>query len=180
MRGELERRTQKQRQAEKRAQELEERLSQLEDRDKTELERVRDMTIRLEQQLAQERQEKTALQKGSWIRSAASAANFHDPEDAFSLLRDQLEGFEDERDAERAVKRIAQQKKHLVKGDEQPQRPTVSALFSGQAVQNDNGQSRRPLSAQQAAAQREVEQAEQLAKHLGEFAGNSSWRTLGS
>ena len=60
LRGELERRTQKQRQAEKRAQELEERLSQLEDRDKTELERVRDMTIRLEQQLAQERQEKTA------------------------------------------------------------------------------------------------------------------------
>ena len=179
LRGELERRTQKQRQAEKRAQELEERLLQFEDRDKTELERERDARVRLEQRLTSLEQEKTALQKGSWIRSAASAANFHDPEDAFSLLRDQLAGFEDERDAERAVKRIANQKKHLVKPDEQPQRPSVSALFSGQAVQD--GQNRkRQLSPQEQAEIRQHAEVEQLAQALGEVTANSPWRTIGS
>ena len=170
-------------QAERDAQDLRERLLQFEDRDKSEVERERDARVRLEQRLTQLETENVAMQKGSWIRSAAAEANFHDPEDAFSLLRDQLGGFEDERDARKAVQRIAQQKKHLVKGDEKQQRSPVSALFQGQGVKQDGQgqQQRRQLSPAEQAQQVEMEQAESLAKALGEFReSNSNWRTLKS
>ena len=169
-------------QAERETQELREQLLQFQDRDKSEVERERDARVRLEQRLTQLETENVAMQKGSWIRSAAAEANFHDPEDAFSLLRDQLGGFEDERDARKAVQRIASQKKHLVKDDEKPQRSPVSALFQGQGV-NQAGQGQqqqRRLSPGEQAKQLELEQAESLAKALGEFSANSNWRTLPS
>lgn len=54
-------------------------------------------------------------QRERWITAAAQAANFADPSDAAAFLN--LDEIEDEKDAERAVKRLAQSKKHLIKPD---------------------------------------------------------------
>lgn len=69
-------------------------------------------------------------QKERWVTTAAASLNFADPSDASAFLA--LDDIEDERDAERAVKRLAGQKKHLVKSDE-PNLPG-RVLQNGQAA----------------------------------------------
>jgi DNA repair exonuclease SbcCD ATPase subunit len=67
----------------------------------------------------------TKLQRTSrerLITAAAQAQNFADPSDASAFI--DLDAIEDEKDAERAVKRLASQKKHLLKVDE----PTLPGL----------------------------------------------------
>lgn len=60
--------------------------------------------------------EATNTRKERWITSAAVAANFADPSDASAFL--DLSEIESDKDAERAIKRLAQSKKYLVKQEE--------------------------------------------------------------
>lgn len=69
-------------------------------------------------------------QRERWVTSAASSQNFADPSDASAFVN--LDDIEDEKDAERAVKRLAAQKKHLLKSED-PQLPG-RVLQNGQAA----------------------------------------------
>lgn len=162
--------------AEQKLAELNDKLLEFEDRDKSEVERERNARTRAESQLNDLMGKVTALEKGAWVRSAAAELNFHDPEDAMSLLRDKLAGLEDERDAKRLVQSIAKAKKHLVREEKANERPSLSQVFSGQNVgqQAQNGQARTP---QQQAAERELKFAEGLRDQLGAFRDN--WHNAG-
>jgi hypothetical protein len=92
-----------------------------------ELERERKRAEQLEKRAAEaeKRAEETERnlarsQRERWVTAAASAQNFADPSDASAFVN--LDDIEDEKDAERAVKRLAASKKHLVK-DEDPKLP---------------------------------------------------------
>lgn len=86
-----------------------------------ELERERKRAEQLEKRAA-EAEAKAAEADGKFARSqkerwvTAAAKDFADPADAVAFLN--LDEIEDERDAERAVKRLAGQKRHLLKADE--------------------------------------------------------------
>jgi hypothetical protein len=109
--------------AQKRADELQRAM---EERESAGLPELEQMKRRLEQaekareaaeQKAQETDARLArTTKQSWVTRAAAEANFTDPSDAAAFL--DLDGIEDEKDAERAVKRLAGQKKHLIKVEE--------------------------------------------------------------
>jgi hypothetical protein len=156
--------------AERRAKELEDRLLQFEDRDKSEVERERDARIRAESLAQQMADRVTSLEKGSWVRSAATELNFHDPEDAMYLLKEELGGLEDERDARKRVERIAKSKKHLVREEKkQAEPPRIGALFSGQAVPAGQGANSRPKSEVELAREAELQQASAIRDELGQF-----------
>lgn len=100
--------------------------AQIEERESAglpELERLKKDMERL-QKRAEEAESKAAeadtrlarSQKERWVVAAASAQNFADPSDASAFVN--LDDIEDEKDAERIVKRLATQKKHLLKADE--------------------------------------------------------------
>jgi hypothetical protein len=55
------------------------------------------------------------LTKASWVTAAAREQGFTDPSDAAAFL--DLSVIDDEKDAERAVKRLTQSKPHLIKPD---------------------------------------------------------------
>ena len=96
------------------------RLQQIEDRDKSEVERERSARERAEQERNTLTDRLTKLERGGWVRQAAQEASFVDPEDA--VVHVDLSDIESERDAERAVKRLADRKKHLVQDEQrQPQ-----------------------------------------------------------
>lgn len=115
--------------AKKRADELESRLQELEDRDKSELERERSQRERYENELRERDQRLTSLERGGWVKGAASAANFIDPADA--LGRIDLSTIESETDARRAVKKIAEEAKHLVKAEDPTPPPVPGRVLSG-------------------------------------------------
>lgn len=73
--------------------------------------------------------------KERWVTAAAQAQGFQDPSDAAAFLA--LDDLEDERDAERAVKQLAKQKKHLLKVED-PQLPG-RVLQNGQPATQGNG-----------------------------------------
>lgn len=177
LRGELERRKDAQKKAERELADLREKIIQFEDRDKSDLERAQERATRAETQLQQLSQKVTSLEKGAWVRSAAAEFNFHDPEDAVVNLNDQLGGFEDQREARRAVERLAKAKQHLTRQEKKDSRPSIGQVLA-------NGQSQQPqaqMSPMQAhqvqSAHRELEFAEGLAKALGEF--RSNWTSFG-
>ncbi len=175
LRGELERRKDAQRKAEKELAELREKILEFEDRDKSELQRAQERATRAETTLQQLESKVTSLEKGAWVRSAAAEFNFHDPEDAVVNLSSDLGKFEDAREARRAVERLAKSKQHLVREERKEQRPRiVQVLANGQAPQQGQNQ---PSSPAMVAAQREVEFAESLAKELGQF--RSNWTSFG-
>jgi hypothetical protein len=109
--------------AEKRAEELQ---RQLEDAKNAGLPEVEQLKKRLEQaeeraKEAEQRQQDAdsrlqRTQKERWVTQAATQQNFADPSDASAFLN--LDDIEDEKDAERAVKRLAGAKKHLLKGED--------------------------------------------------------------
>lgn len=182
LRGELERRKEAQKKAERELSELREKIIQFEDRDKSDLERAQERATRAETQLQQLSQKVTSLEKGAWVRSAAAEFNFHDPEDAVVNLTDQLGGFEDQREARRAVERLAKAKQHLTRQEKKDSRPSIGqVLANGQGTQPANGAQVAQMSPMQAhqvqSAQRELEFAEGLAKALGEF--RSNWTSFG-
>lgn len=92
-----------------------------------ELERERKRAEQLEKRIAdaEKRAEQAELsvqrsQRERWITAAAAAQNFADPSDAAAFVN--LDDIEDEKDAERAVRKLASGKKHLLKAEE-PQLP---------------------------------------------------------
>lgn len=172
VRAELERRKAAERKAKQEADELRARLDELESRDMSEAERAKKRAEQAETLLQQMQNKVTTLEKGAWVRSAAAEMNFHDPEDAFSLLQGQLAGFEDPREAKRAVQQIAKSKKHLIREEKKDERPSLSRVFSGSANdQQQNGQNggARQMTPQQMAAERELEFAKSLGDHLSRF-----------
>jgi DNA repair exonuclease SbcCD ATPase subunit len=183
LRAELDRRREKQERAERELEELRDRLLEFEERDKSEAERAKSRADRAESQLTQLQGKVTAMQKGAWVRSVAADLGFHDPEDAVAHLGEQLAQFEDERDAKRAVKTLAQSKKHLIRRDDDKQeQPRIGRVFTSQERQmqpagNGNGNGQQPASYQQVAAQREAEFAQHLAGELNQF--RSHWREMG-
>jgi len=103
------------------------------------------------------------------VTAAAREAGFADPSDASAFL--DLDAIEDEKDAERAVKRLAQQKKHLLKSDD-PKLP-------GKVLENG-----RPAAAPGSlqvgggTEQADREWAEQVAPHLKKMI--SGWASTSS
>jgi hypothetical protein len=168
------------RQAEKELSDLRSRLLEFEDRDKSEVDRERSARQRAESQLAELTGKVTGLEKGSWVRSVAAELNFHDPEDAVQHLRDQLGGLEDQSDARRLVKNLAKTKKHLIREEKKEAgRPSVGQMFAGQGVQQQgaNGAQPQRRTAQQLAAEQELQLAQGLAEQLGQF--RDKWHQMG-
>jgi hypothetical protein len=157
--------------------EARDRLQEIEDAGKSDLERERAARTKAEAQFSKVDALLAAEKKGRWVRSAATELGFHDPEDAVAHLGDKLAGLEDERDAKRLVKTLAQSKKHLVRDDDakKEQRPRIGRVFSAEERQAQQDQ--RPLNRNQLAAQREAEFAHSLAEELGKF--KSNWREMG-
>lgn len=160
---------------------LRDKLIEFEDRDKSEVERERAARERAESQLGDLLGKVTALEKGAWVRSAAAELDFHDPEDAVTYLYSKLANVEDEREAKRLVKKLADSKKHLVRGEEKKDRPSLNRVFaSDQAQQAQQGQQPLPNRAMQAAAA-EQQFADGLRKELAKFLPENSdnWYSAG-
>lgn len=157
---------------------IRDKLIALEDRDKSETERERAARERAEAKAEELFAQVTGLQKGSWVRSAALEVGFHDPEDAVTYLSSKLAGIEDEREAKKLVKRLAEDKKHLVRQEEKKERPTLSRVFGNDQQQ----QGQQQPSPAQAAAQAELQFAEGLRDQLKKFMPENSdrWYDAGS
>lgn len=140
--------------------------SQMEEREHAGLPELEQLKKRLEQaekraeeneRKAQESDAKLARSaKERWITAAAQAQNFADPSDAAAFV--DLDSIEDEKDAERAVKRLAGQKKHLLKAEE-PALPG-RVLQNGQSVEKTEAKNGGHLLAE----------AQALAEGLKQFA----------
>lgn len=149
--------------AEKRVAELQAALEERENAGLPELERMKKDFERAqkraedaEQRAEAAEKERERGRKERWVTAAAQSQNFADPSDASAFLN--LDDIEDEKDAERAVKRLAGSKKHLVKSD--------GPVLPGRVLrdgQRENGD--RPASSIQPMAE-----AEMLAEGLKQFA----------
>lgn len=165
-------------QAEQELADLRSRLTEFEDRDKSEVERAQARAQRAEQELNKLMGKVTSLEKGAWVRSAAAELNFHDPEDAVSHLRDQLGGLEDQSDAKRLVRSLAKSRKHLIREEKKDDRRPIGQMFAGEQVPQQGGQQGAPQrSPHQAAAARELEFAQGLAGELAKF--RDGWHQAG-
>jgi hypothetical protein len=110
--------------AEKQARvELEERMSQLEDRDKTDVERLTRELEKAQKKAAEESERAASLEqarerdaKKSLINEAAAKAKFHNPTLASQLVN--LDEIEDAKAAEAAVKALAKDQPFLVQQEE--------------------------------------------------------------
>jgi DNA repair exonuclease SbcCD ATPase subunit len=101
-------------------------------------------------------QQVTNSRRERWITAAASSQNFIDPDDASRFV--DLTDIESAEDAERAVKRIAKAKKHLVKPDE--------PVIPGRVLQNGN----RPEPNKPGSNIDLTEEAQALSQALQQFA----------
>lgn len=106
---------------------------------KTRLKRAEERAAAAEQAKTDAEQRVLRADKQRWIASAASSQNFADPSDASAFL--DLDEIETEKDAERAIKRLASQKKYLVKSEERQLPGKV--MEGGKAVTQQDG--RPPL-----------------------------------
>lgn len=103
--------------------ELEGRISQLEDADKTAVERLT-KDLERAQKRADEAEAKATdvegklsrTEKAAWVQAAAAKLNFHDPESA-SMFAD-LDVIENTADAKKAVEKMAKDKTYLVKQEQ--------------------------------------------------------------
>ena len=163
-------------QAEKELDDLRNKILEFEDRDKSEVDRERSARQRAESQLGELMNKVTGLEKGAWVRSAAAELNFHDPEDAVSHLRENLASLEDQRDAKRLVRKLADSKKHLVREEKKDERRSIGQVFAGQQVPQQQGQPQQ-RSPQQIAAERELEFAQGLSQQLARF--RDGWHQAG-
>lgn len=164
-------------QAEKELDDLRNKILEFEDRDKSEVDRERSARQRAESQLGELMTKVTSLEKGAWVRQAAADMNFHDPEDAVSHLRENLTSLEDQRDAKRLVRKLADSKKHLVREEKKDERRSIGQVFAGQQVPQQQGQQQQQRSPQQVAAERELEFAQGLSQQLSRF--RDGWHQAG-
>lgn len=115
-------------------------MAQIEDREsaglpelerlKKDMERAQKRADEAEAKAAEADKKLARSTKERWVTAAAQEQKFADPSDAAAFLN--LDDIEDQKDAERAVKRLAGQKKHLIKSDEQQLPGRV--LQNGQAT----------------------------------------------
>jgi hypothetical protein len=120
----------KQRKAEQEAAEFRRRVEELEDRDRSELEKAQKRAERAEADRDALEQRTTKLERGGWLRNAAQKARFHDVEDA--VVRADLGDIDSERAAERFVKELAKSKAHLVQPEEPvSQTDKLGRVFTG-------------------------------------------------
>lgn len=106
----------KQREAEREAQTAKARVTELEDKDRTELERAQRKQAEAEAKAAEAVAKAASLERNAWIRQAATAAGFHDPEDAVAHLSAKLDELDTDAKAKAAVDALAadESKSHLV------------------------------------------------------------------
>jgi hypothetical protein len=164
-------------QAEKELDDLRNKILEFEDRDKSEVDRERSARQRAESQLGDLMTKVTSLEKGAWVRSAAAELDFHDPEDAVSHLRENLASLEDQRDAKRLVRKLADQKKHLIREAKKDDRRPIGQVFAGQQVQQQQQAGQVQRTPQQVAAERELEFAQGLSQQLSRF--RDGWHQAG-
>lgn len=132
--------------AEKRAAELEERLDALEQRDKTDVERLTRELEKAQKRAAEHEARATELEqarardsKSALVAHAAAKLKFHDPELAARIV--DLEGIEDAHAAEAAVKLIAKERPYLVQRDDDQTRQRLKRVgVDGQVVEEDANQ----------------------------------------
>jgi chromosome segregation ATPase len=165
-------------QAKKLQAELADLRRQIEDRDNQGLPELEQTKRRLEQaeRRAQEHEQRAThaehqlqrAQKERWVAAAAQQHNFQDPSDAAAFL--DLDQVDDEKDAERAVKRLAAAKKHLLRSDDQP--------LPGRVLQDGRqpAATTQPQAGGLSAADRQwaEEVAPQLKKMIGGWSSTSS------
>jgi len=127
-----------------------------------ELERERKRAEQLEKRIAEsekraEEAETRALntERSRWIAKAAAGQNFIDPDDASRFV--DLSGIESAEDADRAVKRVAKEKKHLIKSEERQ--------LPGQVLANG----RTTVAAGKPGGIDPATEADQLAQSLSQF-----------
>lgn len=163
----LDKESSKRKDAEKRASDLEKRLADLE-RDAEErataglpdLERERKARELAEKRATDAEKAKEEADKSVALSKAerlivAAAKDFVDPEDAIRFV--DLSEIEDADHAERAVKRVAKAKKHLLK----PEEPAIPGVVLR------NGQTAKP--GESTASQAAIQEAEMLAAGLSQF-----------
>jgi hypothetical protein len=149
--------------------------SQMEEREQQglpELDQLRKRLEKAEQRAEQAEQEREKalgeaanVRRERWVTAAAAAQNFIDPDDAVRYV--DLSEVESIEDAERAVKRVAKQKQHLIR-DEEPKLPG-RVLRDGQREKQD-----RP----RGGIDREAE-AEQVGQALQQFLKSRSSTSIG-
>jgi hypothetical protein len=130
----------KRKDAEKRLAELEAKLAERETEGLPELERERKQREQLEKRLADAEKAREESEKAIHVARAerwviAAAKDFADPEDATRFV--DLADIEDADQAERAVKRIAKAKPHLLKSEDRKLPGRV--LENGRAAGKDRG-----------------------------------------
>jgi hypothetical protein len=145
-----------QKKAEKEAADLRARVEELEDRDRTEAERLAKRAEQAERERDELQSRTKNLERGGWVRAAAK--DFHDPDDA--VLRANLDELEDPKDAERFVKGLAKEKPHLVKPQDEGPANIAQVLNKGERISSTQDPQR------QEAAQRQAEWAEGFAAKL--------------
>lgn len=125
--------------ANRKAEEEAQKRQELEDRDKSELEQERSKREKAEARIAELQGEVegltgtiTASQRSGWVKDAATKANFIDPADA--LGRVDLSSIEDEAAAKAAVKKVADDAKHLIAGEAPPPPQVGQVIRNGQPV----------------------------------------------
>lgn len=121
-----------------------------------------------EQRAEQTEHKATRMQRERMVSQAASKLNFIDPDDAARYV--DLDDIEDADQAERAVKRVAKAKQHLVKSDD-PKLPG-RVLENGRTADRDRDGRERPRSPIDPDAE-----ANMLANALKQFTNN--WHTVG-
>jgi hypothetical protein len=113
------------------------RLEEREAAELSELEREKKAREKAEGQVSELDGKVKSLERGGWVRSAATKHGFNDPSDALAFT--DLGTIEDEKSADRAVKSLAGSKPHLLK----PADPTPPAigrvLEGGQPVSGESG-----------------------------------------
>lgn len=148
----------KRQKAERDLRDMQARLEELETKDQSELERERKARAKAEQERQEFAQKVEQLEKGSWVRDAAAAANFHNPSAAASFL--DLSEIEDAADAQRAIRDLAKREQYLVKPEETPRPQVGQVLKDGQKVE--------PKTPQEAAALQQREMVERDAEAVQE------------
>jgi seryl-tRNA synthetase len=94
----------------------------------SELERERKRAEAAEKTAQEAEQRVTNLERGSWVRAAATEAGFLDPSDAIQFI--DLTDTETETQARNAVKRLAESKKHLLRPTDE--KPALTRVLSSQ------------------------------------------------
>lgn len=146
--------------AKQQLEEMQSRLEELESRDQSELEKERKQREKYERGYSEMQQKMTALERSSWLRSAAAEAGFDDPEDAVAFISPS--SVETVEQAEKEVKKLAKRKPKLLR--ETSSAPIGQVLANGQRVDP-------------AAAQRD-EHAEQFAAQIRAAQETDGWQSI--